>query len=621
MRIGTSPFSYDSDSDGLSDGAEYHGISDPMTPDTDRDGLKDGQEAAFSSSAVKADSDLDGVEDMAEFELGSNPNGPDTDLDGIRDADEPNIDCDSDGVTAINDPDDDNDGLLDGDEQSSWRCNPDFDEDSVLDGLELNFLCITLKDCDMDGLDDGEESEFGADPLVGNSIQSDLSDGITIAFKNSDDMPEEDVDRDGIPDNWEETKTVFAWEDLQPSINRTDLLIEFVRVQDPYSMKIEHINLGAVYSEVERIFSEQGNIQVTWTETWINSTDLERGPMIPSGFSPYYEKHLPTTKYSANPYVTTVFLNPQHDQSKVLHAGSAPIRGMLASIDYGAHSNVKYGAGSSTVEMTPLWESIVDGERKDLVLEMGFIDSGFAGERMFLEHWDFTVYWTPYWYETNPVVVYDDGSSVRLYSPSWSVDVEGLTSTVLHEIGHTLGLCHTHVATCQENLTDRDQFRADESVMSYNHDGPLKFLESEWDTVRSYMTCPPQHAVSLRAENASASSQREAKYSYSLSNITSADVRECGEFIERAENLTYTDDTDTYVMTLTQVDAGSNGGLRTFAYVVTTMSIIFASGFALYRYPRTRLEKEEDSLVTDEKMTETGSFSQEPSQHFDHEEY
>jgi hypothetical protein len=81
----SNPTLYDSDGDGLSDGAEVALGTNPMTPDTDADGLTDWAEVALGTSPLRADTDNDGLSDGAEVALGTLPLRSDTDGDGASD--------------------------------------------------------------------------------------------------------------------------------------------------------------------------------------------------------------------------------------------------------------------------------------------------------------------------------------------------------------------------------------------------------------------------------------------------------------------------------------------------------------------------------------------------------
>lgn len=63
----------DADTDGLADGIERTGGSDPANPDSDRDGLEDGLENRLGSNPSLADSDGDGLGDRIELQNGFDP--------------------------------------------------------------------------------------------------------------------------------------------------------------------------------------------------------------------------------------------------------------------------------------------------------------------------------------------------------------------------------------------------------------------------------------------------------------------------------------------------------------------------------------------------------------------
>ncbi|MDP9364633.1 MAG: hypothetical protein M3Q10_10490, partial [Chloroflexota bacterium] len=80
LEIGTDPTLFDTDGDGLGDGAEVRADgwgTDPLESDTDGDGLADGDELFTHDTDPKlADSDEDGTDDGAELDAGTNPNDP-----------------------------------------------------------------------------------------------------------------------------------------------------------------------------------------------------------------------------------------------------------------------------------------------------------------------------------------------------------------------------------------------------------------------------------------------------------------------------------------------------------------------------------------------------------------
>ena len=75
----------DYDGDGLSDLAEYEGVTSPIVADGDEDGLSDGAEIAAGTNPNKSDTDGDGLADGAEIVGGTDPTKADTDDDGYTD--------------------------------------------------------------------------------------------------------------------------------------------------------------------------------------------------------------------------------------------------------------------------------------------------------------------------------------------------------------------------------------------------------------------------------------------------------------------------------------------------------------------------------------------------------
>ena len=75
----------DYDGDGLSDSAEYEGVTSPIVADGDEDGLNDGAEIAAGTNPNKSDTDGDGIADGAEITAGTDPTKADTDDDGYTD--------------------------------------------------------------------------------------------------------------------------------------------------------------------------------------------------------------------------------------------------------------------------------------------------------------------------------------------------------------------------------------------------------------------------------------------------------------------------------------------------------------------------------------------------------
>src|SRR3989440_2670529 len=164
--IRTDPFDFDTDNDGLPDGAELlpgEGLSltDPTDPDTDRDGLVDGRERfTYGSDPTLTDTDADSLSDFLEVTLRvfravidglvverplvTSPVVADTDGDGLADNEEWDGVSRYGFITDPTDPDTDRDGLSDLDEVTGLNRRPtnpllsDTDDDGVIDGLDLS---------------------------------------------------------------------------------------------------------------------------------------------------------------------------------------------------------------------------------------------------------------------------------------------------------------------------------------------------------------------------------------------------------------------------------------------------------------------------------------------------
>lgn len=537
---GTDPALRDTDGDGLDDGYEIANDLDPTSPDTDGDSLEDGWEEAQGYDPGDEDSDGDGLTDDQEGRLGADPLSSDTDNDGLDDLEEsrmPDTDCNSNGIPAIAEPDDDDDGRRDADEPRRHRCDSDADDDGVLDGYERNPVCIKDRDCDDDGLPDGLESGTDFDPLNADTFDANLPDSVLWAFEEYGQEPSGDTDRDGIPDKWEQEQGLINWGPFDPESGTKDLLIEYVRVQGPDSSRFGFLDLSPAYRETADMFRRDGGLSVDWTETTVRLDQEERPPLLPSDHSAYYRNVLRQAEYSGNPYVTTVVMNPQHDQSQLLHLGVAPIRGMLAAVDYGEPTNITYDFDGTDLTFTPFFESVIEGNRLDVCYAWGFDDCGEATNGdYFLEGttnsgYRFWIRWQPFWYDTAPRLVGEDGSTTYSTFESASVQTTQLASTIVHELGHTLGLCHLEDADCAAKLSGSDQYRRTESTMHTNSGRrTLNFLDSEWGQVDEYLTCPPQESVRLVAQQVSTDQLINAKYGYTLEEATDVDTRSCGEF-------------------------------------------------------------------------------------------
>ncbi|HUR61979.1 MAG TPA: hypothetical protein VM286_06410 [Candidatus Thermoplasmatota archaeon] len=524
----------DVDGDGASAYTELRGGTDPTRGDTDGDGLADGWEASHGLAPLASDSDRDALGDATELRQGSDPKAADSDRDGVPDRQEPARDCDRDGTPGVRDGDDDGDHRADGLEAPAARCQRDEDGDGVPDGYEGNAACLPRPDCDGDGVPDAQENGTAFDALDPDTFRAGVPDSVSWAFQESGQAPGTDADRDGIPDGWEPPGGLVDWGDLQPVAGQKDLLVEYLRVAGPDSGRFGWLDFTPGYRPVAAAFLSERGVHLRWTETRVPLATEPAPPLVPTSTDPYYADLLPRGRHSANPYVTTVVLNPQHDQGQVLHAGVAPIRGVLAAVDYGAHVRVSFRAANGAgLTVAPILESVVRGGRSDLLAEAGFDRGGsLPNGDISLHSTDlYSLTWTPSWFRTPPLVRYDGGSLLRLNQTGATVDLADLSTTILHELGHTLGLCHSHEPDCNAAFTAPDRAQQATSSMSYDApSGTLHYLGSEWSTVLTYLTCPPQQPLLALARHEGDAAVRAAKYAYADAGNTSQDVRACADF-------------------------------------------------------------------------------------------
>jgi hypothetical protein len=190
ITLGTDGRSVDSDLDGIPDGDEFFRFhTNPFLKDSDYDGVEDGEEVYFyHSNPLMKDSDIDGLSDYEEIWVYfSNPMDEDSDNDFLTDWEEIII-----TYTDPFDADSDDDGLFDGEEIQGFlvpsgtegefynvTTDPnkwDTDNDSILTLDQYGEISQsmsdydeyilgtnpTIRDTDLDGIDDGWELFLGA---------------------------------------------------------------------------------------------------------------------------------------------------------------------------------------------------------------------------------------------------------------------------------------------------------------------------------------------------------------------------------------------------------------------------------------------------------------------------
>jgi gliding motility-associated-like protein len=222
--------SNDCDTDGLDNANENLNGTDPSNPDTDGDGINDGSEVSGSSNPLDPcdpninalasnDCDGDGLDNAGELTAGTDNTNPDTDGDGFIDGEEvtngsdplnpcspdpsalPTNDCDTDGLNNADEvalgtdpanPDTDGDSLNDGDEVTNGS-NP-------VDACDPNINALATNDCDLDGLDNAGETAAGTDNTIPDTDGDGFLDGAEV-LAGSDPLNGCDPDPNAIPGN------------------------------------------------------------------------------------------------------------------------------------------------------------------------------------------------------------------------------------------------------------------------------------------------------------------------------------------------------------------------------------------------------------------------------------
>ena len=200
--LGLSPWSSDSDGDGISDGDEDYdgdtisnhdevfGSGDPTLKDTDGDGVLD----QFDAEPEDYDKDGDGLSYFEEIDRNTDPTNPDSDGDGILDGDEEFWDVGGPDLNA----DADFDFLPDYIEAflGTDPLNFDTDGDSIPDGIEKDYYWVgspLYSDSDGDGLNDNLEFSKYTDPFNWDTDLDGEPDKIGDKFWSFD------YDGDGLP--------------------------------------------------------------------------------------------------------------------------------------------------------------------------------------------------------------------------------------------------------------------------------------------------------------------------------------------------------------------------------------------------------------------------------------
>nr|AGC71100.1 hypothetical protein [uncultured bacterium A1Q1_fos_2067] len=284
---------YDLDGDGLTNDEERLWGTDPTQADTDQGGISDGQEVnnhnrtdGFtgdpldpSDDQAQTDTDEDGIGDNQESFYGTNPNNPDTDGGGELDGSE--VEAERDPLDPSDD-DGDHDGLSAADEavQGTDPEDPDSDDGGESDGSEVNGERSPLNDIDdqpppdiqdedEDGMDDNWERQQALDPTDPADAEEDPDDDQLDnlgEYQNGTDPYMHDTDQGGIKDGVEVANREIdpvpdpapATDPLDP-VDDSDLTCRCGKTKDEYDPNDPYSNpdLTYCYCDDEATFEDE----------------------------------------------------------------------------------------------------------------------------------------------------------------------------------------------------------------------------------------------------------------------------------------------------------------------------------------------------------------------------
>lgn len=438
---------FDYDEDGLSPIAEVQEGTDIFVADSDGDGLLDGEEVRqYGTDPLETDTDGDGVNDSREMNLGLNPTSSDTDSDGINDGAEVENDTDPDAK------DTDSDGLDDWEEQNEYGTSPiksDSDEDGLTDGEEVTQYETDPLDADMDGdgLLDGTEIELGADPEVVDTDSDGVSDG--NEHDNGSDPTKVDTDSDGFDDN--EEITVY---ETDPNASDSD---------DDGLTDVEEVN---TYGTDPTVADTDGDglsdgIEIT-DVSGIGTTDplqkdvfIEVDSMSGTGLSDSEKSSL------VNEFKTAPVENPGGESGITLH-----IHEDSSSIERASRTTEEDYYGD--------------------VISQNFDHAGRG-------YWHVGIVENAYEEEKEIIGKYRIGHSGMLveHGPR-----ERTGTTLMHELGHALGLLPEDFRGIDSNIESRSDYP---SVMNYNRINAYGYSDGDnsdndyddWGYIETNMSTPP----------------------------------------------------------------------------------------------------------------------------------
>ena len=318
MKLGTNPFSDDTDGDELVDLFEvYFSGTNPTIVDTDGDGIKDGDE----------DIDMDGLTNLEEQNFGTNPDDRDTDGDNLFDGKE---------ITLGTNP-----------------LNPDSDGDGLQDGMEVDTGSNPLlKDSDQDGIPDGKET------IVQEIVRGEVNLTITGEGEISNTLRVSNISKlevfSGMPGN---IGKVFEI--------RTNSSFESVTIKIPY----DESALGDIPENDLRIFTvNETTHRVDFLPTIVNTAN-NYVQTTTNHFSLYgvagYTKWLTTWNSGSNPTTPEFKMGDRVNIKAMVHnTGDAAVNDNVLVYFYAGNPD----AGGSYLGSATITGGIIQGGAKTAVL-------------------------------------------------------------------------------------------------------------------------------------------------------------------------------------------------------------------------------------------------------------
>lgn len=478
LKHGTKIFAADSDGDGLVDGEEFWWGGNPLEPDTDGDGRLDGDEAAAGG----------GVDRHHDERFPGCPTHL-TCVDPCAD----DLDCDLDGI-----PDEQER------EDGSMPNHPDEDQDGVNDTEEAAPHCRQLPDCDRDGVDDGDEIAHGLDPL-NKTTHDGIRDDAFLAFPGNL-LEFVDSDLDGIPDNLERNND---WGPFNPVVGQKDIMLSYTHFVFEGQSEHRKTWLTAYETELEQQMAGLVNL---WGAAGYELQYHFETQILPNDPSILKGEIFDLQELNQNPYVYTAQTNPFGTGSPHPAAGLGGSEIHSLIINGNAFEGVKING--RFVDQTPIYDLAY---REFLTEESEHYDERAVWLTDAMVDWDtgnatatvqdnghnnfwgpvppgnrvsFNAYELTYIHDLTTGTMYDQ---LEMFSPLLTGNPNNW-ATLMHELGHSMGLCHPHEESCTGYMTESERLHAAEySTMSYGWNRSAHpnghFTQPEWDRIDGERDC------------------------------------------------------------------------------------------------------------------------------------